>query len=240
MRAVMALVLLRFRLNRIYFFVQLVINIVLPVVFVLIIAQSQSPDMIPRLVLSAFVVGATFSVFRLPAVILSMERLFANRELLATTHISREKYLASSAIDGIYYAIFPFGALFIAAYMMNVSLPTTAAFWGPLFLYLLVLHGGAIALACWKTSLPTIGLMVNVILMASIALAPIYYPLSNVPTMIKPFVEWWPPSLAMELGSAALASAPGEGMHVIGLAVWSIALMLLGHYFFPWTDSAGE
>lgn len=240
MRASLALSLLRFRLNRIYFFVQLVVNIVLPVAFVFVIAQSQSPEVVPRLVLSAFIVGGAFSVFRLPAMILPMERLFATRELLATTHINRPGYLLSNAMDGIYYALFPVIGLALSARMMNVSLPMTVSFCGMLGLYLLSLHGGATWLACWKTSLPNIGLMVNMVSMASIALAPIYYPLSNVPTFFQPVIEWWLPSLAMEIGSEILAGEEFKSMHMVGLGAWAVALTGLGHFFFPWTDTSGE
>lgn len=222
--------------NRSYWAMNVFTGFGLPLIVQFVFGQRMDAAGRTRLLIGNALFGVLLVIMRKAAMVMTADRIFGFRDLLATTGLSRETYLGAMALESIVMALLPLAALAVAVGTGGATLPAS---WLWLLPYALAVAssfalGACLSAAC--RSLPGVALVTNLVTMGSFTLCPLAYPAERVPAAVAPVVNWLPPSLAAESMAAGWTQAALVPAAPLALLAWTLVFALAGLRYFPWTD----
>lgn len=227
------------RINRLYWVANTFFGLGIPLAFQGVLSHVVGEERgRTRLLIGNAVVGAMMVTLRKTCLTISIDREMHYRELVATTGVSRRAYLLASFFDAATISLLPLSLLCLGPLVLPGVDPPASFAYLPLFVLLIVLlYATAISLASIPMSIPGIQILVNLVMMGTLALCPILYPLERVPGLFREVIGVLPPSLAVELLAASWSGVAIPGWELATLVAWTVALLALGIRRFPWTDT---
>lgn len=222
--------------NRSYWVMNLFNGFGLPLIVQAVFGQRMDAPGRTRLLIGNTLFGVLLVILRKTAMVMTADRIFGYRDLLATTGLSRESYLGAMALECCVMALLPLVALGLGVWLGSATPPAAWLWLLPYALAVASLFALGVCLSAVCRSLPSVALAVNLVTMASFTLCPLLYPAERVPAALAPLVTWLPPSLAAEAMAAGwtrAALAPGA---LLALLAWTLAFVLASLRWFPWTD----
>ena len=222
--------------NRSFWVMNLFNGVGLPLIIQAVFGQRMDAPGRTRLLIGNTLFGVLLMILRKNAMVMTADRVFGYRDLLATTGLSRETYLGASALESCAMGLLPLVTLGLGAWLGGVSMPVSWHWLAPYALSVLSLGalGACLSAAC--RSLPSVSLATNLVVMASFTLCPLLYPADRVPAALAPVVTWLPPSLAAEAMAAGWTRGVADPGALLGLLAWTLAFALACLRWFPWTD----
>jgi hypothetical protein len=87
-----------------------------------------------------------------------------------------------------------------------------------------------------RADLAGVLLAVNLVIMCSIALCPLFYEIERAPAVLRSLVGALPPSLATELLAAGWHSTDANRAALVALGLWAGGTIAVGLRRFTWTE----
>jgi ABC-type polysaccharide/polyol phosphate export permease len=227
---------LALRLSRVYWLMNVFSGLLLPLIVLGVFGQRMPAEGRSRLLIGSALFGAIMVVLRKAGISLTADRVFGQRELLATTGLSRESYLGGMALEAFAISLLPLGVLAAGPVLAGVPAPASWLWLPPYLLAIAAFYTLGVCLSCVSPSLPSSVLATNLAGMGFFAFCPLAYPAERVPALVRPLVAWLPPSLAAEAMAAAWAGHALSPAALVALAAWVLLFGLAGWRWFPWTD----
>jgi ABC-type polysaccharide/polyol phosphate export permease len=226
---------LRQRLNRYNGFWVATYGLLLPGVLSLW-AQSHASDrdFSKRVIVGTFVLGLFSLAAKRVAQTTTRERNYGVWDLLKTTRITRNHYLIAHVLDLLAQLAVPMAGLAIAALLYPDLTPRSVKWVLPAVLSALT-FGALALLIAGVVPHRLCGMIVNAMLVLSLAFCPMLYPSERVPRGLWPVVRVLPPTLATEAMLPAWNGAAVPAHDVAGLLIWACVAAILVLRFFPWT-----
>lgn len=234
-RALGGLLLLQLRLTRYFWFTNAFFGVGLPLITLAIYAQRLPGPARTRLVIGN-VFLSVLMVTRNLANELAFDRISGQRDLVATTALTRSGYLGGHVLHTLTQVVLPLTVLALAFPLFHVSLPASSAWVVPFVLGYVSLIGLSLCVGAYARSLPVVSMLSNLVVLGSMAFCPLLYPVERVPAIIRPVVDLLPPTLSAELMEQAWTGqglAPGS---LLLLATWTAGLLAYGWHALPWTE----
>lgn len=225
MQQILALVRLRLRLGRDFLPFQLAVDLLLPLGVAGLLATGTPAGARPRLALGVLLVSSVLSLFRLPAFLLMMDRVFGRGELLASAGVDKSAYLASQAVGALGLSLLPIVAYGGACLWLQTPIRGEMSFWTAYGLYAAVLYGGSLTVGSVFRDFNGFTATINSVVLVTAAICPVYYPLEQAPPVLQPVLELLPPGAAAQLMSSPRPAVVG----LLSLGVWALALLVVGH-----------
>ena len=222
--------------NRSYWVMNVFMGFGLPLIVQAVFGQRMDAPGRTRLLIGNALFGVLLVILRKTAMVMTSDRIFGYRELLATTGLSRESYLGAMALESAVLALLPLAALGFGALAGGATPPASWLWLLPYALAVASLFalGACLSAAC--RSLPSVALATNLVTMGSFTLCPLAYPAERVPAAIAPVVSWLPPSLAAESMAAGWTQGALAPAALLALLAWTLVFSLATLRYFPWTD----
>jgi len=219
--------------NRSYWVMNLFNGFGLPLIVQAVFGQRMDAPGRTRLLIGNTLFGVLLLILRKHAMVMTADRIFGYRDLLATTGVSREAYLGAAALESCAMGLLPLAALVFGVWLGGATQPASWLWLPPYALAVVALGALGACLSAVCRSLPSVSLATNLVVMASFTLCPLLYPAERVPAALAPFVTWLPPSLAAE----AMAAGWQQGALLLGgllaLLAWRLAFVLATLRWFP-------
>ncbi|HEY8153438.1 MAG TPA: ABC transporter permease [Myxococcota bacterium] len=222
--------------NRSYWVMNVFMGFGLPVIVQAVFGQRMDAPGRTRLLIGNALFGVLLVVLRKTAMVMTSDRIFGYRDLLATTGLSRESYLGAMALEATVMALLPLAALGFCVAVGGAA-PPVSWLWLPAYALAvasLFALGACLSAAC--RSLPSVSLATNLVTMGSFTLCPLAYPAERIPAALAPVVSWLPPSLAAESMAAGWLHATLAPALLLALLAWTLVFALASLRYFPWTD----
>jgi len=219
---VLGLYRLSMRLNRAFWPMNAFLAVGLPVVSQAALSSWIDAAGRTRAVVTNVLLGLAMVTFRKAGILLTADRVFGSRELLAAAGVTRAAYLAAYALDACTLAVLPLGALAVAVAFLDVSPPASWRWIVPYAMSVALLFAAGVLCGARSRSLPAVALALNVATMGAIALCPMAYPAARAPAPIRPLVALLPPTLSADLMASAWANGPLDPTAVALLAGWTL------------------
>lgn len=222
--------------NRSYWVMNVFSGLGMPLIVQAVFGQRMDAPGRTRLLIGNALFGVLLVILRKTAMVMTSDRIFGYRDLLATTGLSRESYLGAMALESAVMALLPLAAVGLSVWLAGVTPPVSWLWLLPYALAVASLFalGACLSAAC--RSLPSVALATNLVTMGSFALCPLLYPAERVPAALAPVVSWLPPSLAAESMAAGWTQAALAPTALLALLVWTLVFVLASLRWFPWTD----
>lgn len=226
------------RVNRSFLGMTLFGGIGLPLIIQAAFGQGLDPEARTRLLIGNVVFGLSMVVLRQTSFGLVVDRTFGYRDLVATTGLTRGAYLAAYGLHGASLGVLPLVVIAAGFALPGVAPPTSMAWLAPYLLTVVAFFALGAIFGGVAEGLPAVSLMANLAVLFTVAFCPVTYPLEHVPALLRPVVSLLPPSLAAELMADLWHGGPLADPRLLGLGVWSVALLALAWRVVPWTDRA--
>lgn len=230
--------LLSMRINRAFWVMNVFVGLVLPVLVQAVFSARLEPAGRTRLLVANVLLALAMVTFRKAGIVLTVDRVFGYRDLLATTGVTRSAYLGAYALDALTLSLLPLGVFAAGVWLLDVPPPASWSWLPPYVLSAVALFTFGVWFGSRTRSLPAVVLAVNLAVMGALAFCPLAYPPERAPAAIRPLVTWLPPSLSAETMSAGWTGEPVSTLRMALLAAWTLAVGALALRRFPWTDSA--
>jgi ABC-type polysaccharide/polyol phosphate export permease len=238
LRPTLGLYVLSMRINRTFWVMNVFTGLVLPVIVQAVFSPKLDPDARTRLLVANVILALAMVTFRKAGIVLTVDRVFGYRDLLAATGVTRHAYLGAYALDALTLSLLPLGVFAAGVGLLGVPPPVSWSWLGPYALSAASLFVFGIWFGCKSQSLPPVVLAVNLATMGAMAFCPLAYPPERAPALLRPLVSVLPPSLSAETMSAGWLGEPVSPLQLALLAVWTLGVGVLALRRFPWTDSA--
>ena len=227
---------LALRVNRSYWAMNVFTGFGLPPIVQAVFGQRMDAPGRTRLLIGNALFGVLLVILRKTALVMTSDRIFGYRDLLATTGLSRESYLGALALESAVMGLMPLAALGLGVLLAGATPPASWLWLLPYALAVASLFalGACLSAAC--RSLPSVVLATNLVTMASFTLCPLTYPAERVPAALAPIVSWLPPSLAAESMAAGWTQAALAPSALLALLAWTLVFAFATLRWFPWTD----
>lgn len=219
------------------FVMHVVAGVAVPLVLLGVVV-NRSDAASPRLLLGAVLFSAAIIVMRLPAYYLVADRVQGERNLVATTAVTRWLYLVATGIEAVALCSLPLFVLVAGWLWLDVAEPVSAAWLVPLALTLLAFHGLGLCAAAFARGLPSIVMTIDLLTASVVALCPVFYALERVPPLIRPAVEVLAPTLGIEATVAAWQIGALPASLCGPLAAWCAITLGVAYWRFPWGATA--
>jgi hypothetical protein len=226
-RPIVGLFVLRLSLNRGSWRFNVAYIIGIPLFFFLWGRGQAANQLDPtRLLIGTLVLSALVSVLRQVGKAVTMDLGGPGWELLSTTELTPNRYLAAQLLDGLSLASLPIILLALVVILGFPNAPTALGWLVPYFLGVVSFTAIGVGLAAAPRTPSPFGNPWSTVTAVSLAaFCPLLYPIDRVPEVILPIVEVLPPTL---VSTAMLASWTGEGMaesQLAALGGWCFVLI---------------
>ncbi len=204
-------------------------GIVIPLASYQILAGSQPPEARLRLLLGHVVFAALLLGPRQGMNLVRL-RMFGQGKLLEAFGVGNGTAVAANALYILSMVPFPLAVCAIGVSASHLAGPASFAWVLPLLLTFAALAGIAYVISGTSQSPAAATMKSNMVVMASLAFCPLFYPLARVPEAIRPFIGALPQTLCTEAMTAAWRGEPGATGATAALAAWAIGLLALGFW----------
>jgi len=222
--------------NRKFIWVAVCLGFCLPLLLQAVLGTWIEPSERAGLMLANLIIAVAMLSFRKAGIVLTADRLFGVRDLLATAGVTRNDYLLAYLLDAVTLSAIPIGAALVAAATMKVAPPTSWAWLVPYTVSAIMLFAAGVLISACVRSIPPAVLAVDLGLMGSLALCPIAYPPDRVPLLIRPLISLSPPTLAAKAIGASWNGGQVFGTSMLLLCSWTMLLAFAAWQSFPWTN----
>ena len=192
----------------------------------LVILTGLGPTARVRGVLGAALLSSFAMMMRAPATGTVADVEFGTRKLLTQVAGVGSSLLALSyCVEAFVFALLPAAIIVIAVATGMIPAPKTAAWIVPFVLTLCWLYGLGQILAWSSLRLRDVLLVADIMILATVALCPIFYDLNAASPLLRPLVAWMPPTISIETELAAWAGRPLTGLIV--MIGWTTGILVL-------------
>jgi ABC-type multidrug transport system permease subunit len=218
--------------------VQIFSGVALPLILVGVSSAFVGGVARTRLLVGCVLYAAMQQTLQRTAMNLTEHRIFGYRRLLATTALTRDGYLAGSALDAVVASIFPVAAALVGPWISGAAWPSSLTWLIPYTLACISMFTIGVIFATLPLGHYGVAVVSNTTTMLTLAFCPLLYPTSSVPPVLRPIVEFLPASLAADLMTASWLNAPVSASRMVLLVGWALTIGIWAYVRFPWNEES--